>query len=186
MNETIKTIASRYSCRAFTDKSLSKDQLKAIAKAGAHSPSAMNRQGWKIVVVTNKELLQELEKEAMHQLEIMEDKTMYDRIMSRGGTVFYNAPCMVFIPIDQEDIQGTSLDCGIVAQNIALTASSLDLGNVICGMARLALMGDKNEYFKQKLGFPDGYDFGISILIGYAGDKNEPHEIDESKFSFID
>ena len=46
MNETIKTIAQRYSCRAYDGKLPEKSKLEAIALAAVQSPSGMNRQPW--------------------------------------------------------------------------------------------------------------------------------------------
>lgn len=185
MNATLKTIIERYSCRSYTDEPVAKEYLEQIAQAAVASPSAVNRQPWKIVFVTDKELLQEMEQEAVKALKNMGDSTTYDRIMSRGGTVFYNATCMAFILSNPSESDYASMDCGIVAQNIALAATSLDLGNVICGMARLIFMGEKREYFSEKLGMTDGYEFGTSVLIGHTEQKGQPHEVDQKKISFI-
>ena len=54
MNDTLKTITKRYSCRSFTDKMPSNDDLAAITNAGLFAPSGMNRQNWQIIVVKNK------------------------------------------------------------------------------------------------------------------------------------
>lgn len=38
-----------------------------------------------------------------------------------------------------------SLDCGIVAENIALAATPLGLGNVICGMADIIFKAENGK-----------------------------------------
>ena len=75
-----------------------------------------------------------------------EDKSTYQRFMDRGGTLFYNAPCM-FLILKKE---GTDLDTGIVCQNISLAATSLGLDNVICGMARIPFNGQRVMSLKKK------------------------------------
>ncbi|HOO26028.1 MAG TPA: nitroreductase family protein [Clostridiales bacterium] len=45
MNETLKSIAERYSCRDFADTPLTDEQIKALADAALSAPSAVNRQG---------------------------------------------------------------------------------------------------------------------------------------------
>jgi hypothetical protein len=48
-----------------------------------------------------------------------------------------------------------------------------------------ALAGDKNEYFKNKLEFPAGYECGMAVLLGYAKSVGMPHEPIQSKISYI-
>ena len=186
MNETLKVISNRYSCRAFKDVMPSDDKLKAIADVAIASPSAINQQRWQIIVVKNKALISELETEALRAMSEMEDKTMYERIMSRGGKIFYNAPSIVFVPIEVKDHVSAALDCGIVAQTIALAASSVGLASCIVGLAKLAFSKEKADYFKQKLSFPEGYEFGISVLIGESAKETAPHEPNPDKITFIE
>ena len=111
----------------------------------------------------------------------LEHKSTYERLLSRGGKVFYNAP-WAFIVAKKE---GTDLDCGIVSENIALAASSLGLGNVICGLMRVAFDVEKGAEYKAKL-IPEGYEFGVAVLVGYAVNKEgTPHEPDVSKIMYI-
>lgn len=188
MMDTITAIHTRYSCRAFSERVPSLEDLQTIAKAGAAAPSAMNRQPWRIIVVQNKALVDEMETEAMKILKSQEDKSAYNRVLSRGGKVFYDAPCMIVIPVAKaEKPRYESLDCGIVTQNIALAAASLGVNSVICGMAGIPLSGDKREEFISRLGFPEGYEFSIAVLLGYAKNPDgKPHEPDLSKISFVD
>jgi nitroreductase len=79
-----------------------------------------------------------------------------------------------------------SMDCGILSQNVALAAHSLGLGSVICGMAGISLSGSHANEFKSRMGFPEGYVFGIAILVGTANTTKEPHELDRSKATFIE
>lgn len=181
MNETLQTIKNRYSCRSFTGEAISQEQVKAIAQAAVQSPSAMNLQPWKIVVIQDKALIEEMDDATMKLLSMEEDKSTYERFMNRGGKLFYNAPC-IFVIVKKE---GSDLDCGIVTENIALAATSLGLGNVICGMAAMAFATEKGELFHKRI-IPEGYEFGMSVLVGQAaGQKGTPHEADLSKIIYI-
>ncbi|GHU37301.1 nitroreductase [Clostridia bacterium] len=182
MNETLNVIAKRYSCRDFTDILPSKENLQAIANAAIASPSANNSQRWKVIVVTNKTLIGELEAEGMKAISELPDKGIYNSLQSRGGTLFYHATCIIFIAI----VPGSDLDCGIVSENIAIAAESLGLGSCICGLARFALSESKSAYFKEKLGFPEGCEFGMSVLIGNAKTPRAPHIPDTSKIGFVE
>lgn len=181
MNQTLQTIKNRYSCRSYTGEAIPQEMLEAIALAGVQSPSAMNQQPWKIIVIKDKAMLDEMDASVMEMLSKQEDKGLYDRMMSRGGRLFYNASCMYVIAKKA----GSDLDCGIVTENIALAASSLGLGNVICGLARLVFETEKGEEYKNKI-IPEGYEFGMSVLVGHATEeKGTPHEPDVTKIRYI-
>lgn len=180
-NDVLKAIAERYSCRAFTDRMPSDEQLSAIADAAVMAPSGVNAQPWKVVVVKDRQLMQEFEQAGMASVAAMDNKAMYERIMSRGEKIYYNAPCMFMIPIKD----GGEMDCGILCENIALAAQSLGLGSLICGMAAIPLNGEKGEDFKARMGFEDGYKFGIAVLVGYPEGTGTPHEPDRSKISYV-
>ena len=182
MNETLKTIETRYSCRSFKEQSIEKEKVEAIALAGVQAPSGMNQQPWKIAVLNNKTLIDKMDQALMNKLAAQEDHTLYDRMMSRGGKVFYNAPLMYVIA----KLPGKDLDCGIVCENMALAASSLGLGNVICGLASLIINDEIGKQYKDKL-IPQGYEFGVALLVGYAVDsEGTPHEPDLSKIIYVE
>ena len=185
---TIEAIRTRYSCRAFSDKMPSDRDLQIIAEAAAASPSGMNRQFWRILVVKNKTLIRDLEDEGLKNLAALPDKTMYERIISRGGRLFYNAPCIIVIPIAKAEPAGAELfDCGIVSENIAIAATSLGLDSLICGFAVFSFAGTKNNEFKNRLGFPDGYEIGLAVLLGYAANPGgKPHVPDLSKIVVLE
>lgn len=182
MNETLRVIAERYSCRDYKNEMPSDELLQAIAKAAVQAPSGMNRQAWRVIVVKDKTLMQDMESEAMSYLANMEDKTSYNRIMERGGRLFYGAPCMIVVPIDPAAL----IDCGILCQNIVLAAASLGIANVMCGFTGLAFAGGvRAAEFSRRLGFPEGYAFGCSVLLGYANTIKPPHVPDEGKITFV-
>ena len=180
---TIEAIQTRYSCRAFANQMPTNEQLDTIAKAAIASPSGMNRQAWRVVVVKNKELIAEMEAEGMQNMAALPDKSIYKRIMDRGGKLFYNAPCMIVVPIEN----GTQFDCGIVSENIALAATAIGLDSLICGLANFSFAGEKAAAFKAQLNFPEGYELGIAVLLGYAKNAGgKPHEPDTSKITWVE
>jgi len=181
MNETLKTIMERYSCRDFTDAPLTDAQIMSLAEAAVAAPSGMNRQPWQVIVVTDKALINELDAEGMGILAAAEDKSGYERMMSRGGKLFYNAPCIIIAASKGAN----AMDCGILIENVALAAHSLGLGNVICGMAGVPLSGPHGDELKKRLQFPAGYEYSIAILVGTPKNSKEPHERDMGKVTFI-
>lgn len=187
MNDTLSTIATRYSCRDYSHRTVTDAVLNTIAQAAIQAPSGMNRQNWHIIVVKNQELLAQMEGEGLHILSTLEDKSLYERIMSRGGKLFYNAPCMILIAVKQAYPPGAeTMDCGIVAQNVVLAATSLGVDNVHCGFTGLAFAGSRAAEFKEKLKFPECYECGIGVLLGYANQPVPPHTPDQGKITIIE
>lgn len=182
MNDVLKTIAKRYSCRAFNGVMPDDETLQAIAKAAVAAPSGTNRQPWRVIISKDTALIKEIDDEGMSILKANPDQSAYERMMGRGGKMLYNAPCMMVVVIEPDD--RAVMDCGIVAENISLAATSLGVDNVICGMIGMPLSGPKGDDFKKRLCFPDGFVFGISILLGYAEKTAAPHEPDLGKIIF--
>lgn len=186
MNETLQIIRDRYSCRSFKEELPSSEQLQAIAQAAIESPSGMNRQGWQIIVVKNKALISEMDLEGRNNLKKMNEE-MFNHVMRRTGTLFYNAPCMFLAAIKTAYPAGAELiDLGIAAQNIVIAASSLGLASLHCGFAGLAFAGERAEEFKSRLKFFSGYEYGTSVLIGHAKEKTSPHTPDSNKITIIE
>ena len=185
---TIEAISARYSCRGFSEKMPSDDDLRIIAGAAAAAPSAMNRQPWQVIVIKNKELVSELEAEGMKNISELPDRNIYKRIVARGGSLFYGAPCMVVLPVKKAEPPGWEmLDCGILTQNIAIAAASLAIDSLICGLAAFSFSGERYEEFKRRLDFADGYEFGIAVLLGYAAEPGgKPHELNMNKINVIE
>jgi len=182
VNEVLKTIKERYSCRDFSPAPLTKEQIGVLVEAALAAPSGLNRQPWHIIVITDKALLEEYDAEAMEILK-QQGQEAYERMMSRGGKMFYNAPCMIFIAKDSTDY--SKVDSAIVSQNVALAAQSMGLGNVICGMARIPLTGPNADAWAKRLQIPDDYEFGMSVCVGMAQSGKAPHELDYNKVTYV-
>ena len=163
MNEILRTIAARYSCRAYDSRPVEQEKLEAIAKAAMQSPSGMNRQPWQVIIITDKGLLDEMDAAGMATLK----DSALERFTKWGGKLFFNAPCMYMI-LKQP---GRDIDVGIMAQNISLAATSLGLGSVICGMAAIPFNGEKGAEFRGRIGVPEGWELGTTVLVGYEAEN---------------
>ncbi|MCL1787377.1 MAG: nitroreductase family protein [Defluviitaleaceae bacterium] len=182
MNEVINAIYNRYSCRNFSPNPIDAQQVETLAKAALAAPSAMNLQPWHIIAITNKPLIEEMDAYILDGIKAS-NAEWYSRMMERGGKIFYDAPCLIVIA--KSDTDAATLDSGIVSQNIALAAHAMGLGSVICGMARMALDGEKGEAFKKRIQMPEGYSFGMSVCVGAALSGKAPHELDMQKVTYI-
>lgn len=187
MNETLEVIASRYTCRDFSDRVPDDTDMRAIVQAGIAAPSGMNRQSWHFAVVKNAELINEMEAAGMAQVKALPESGIYERIQGRGGKILYNAPCMIVIAIDETNSSGFErVDLGIAAENIVLAATSLGLASCHHGLSAYVFQGEKGAEFAKRLQFPAGYQFGLAVLLGYEKQPGVAHEPDQNKVSWID
>ena len=183
MNEVLKVITERNSCRDFTGEPLTDEQVGILVDAALAAPSAMNRQPWRLVVIRDKALIDELDVTGVGVMAADADKTAYERTMSRGGKLFYNAPCLIYILHDGSKY--AVLDSGILCQTVALAAQSIGLTTCIVGMAAMPISGPSGAEVRKRLNFPDGYEFAIGILAGAENIGKEPHELDREKVTYI-
>ena len=180
-SETLDVIARRYSCRAFSDKPVPEDVLDAILTAGLHAPSAINAQPWRLIAITDKALIDELDANGVSLLEA-NDTPSYNKTMGRGGRMLYNTPVIVLIVRPVPESAYPDLDCGILASHLVLAAASLGVDSCIAGMPRVLFSGPQGDALTKRLGIPDGFRFALSVMLGYAaGDPKPGHEIDPSK-----
>ena len=69
MNETLKVLETRRSCRNFDkERMVSEEDIQAVVKAGTYAATGMGRQSPIIIAVTNKELRDRLYCRKMQRL----------------------------------------------------------------------------------------------------------------------
>lgn len=186
MNEVLKAIFDRRSNRAYSDVQLTEDELKTLIDVALASPTARNTQYWHFSVVQNQALLEEINDELARLMEANRPQGQRGRFNESGFQVFYHAPTVFFIstPIDS-DSAFTEIDAGIASENLAIAAQGMGLGSVILGLPRIALLGEKEAYFNEKLGVPEGYRFSIAVAVGHPTLGKEAHPIGENKVTVI-
>jgi len=184
MKDVLNIIGTRYSCRKYTDVPVTQEQIDALVKAALYAPTAFDAQPFKLLVVTNKELIKQLNDEAMVIIEAT-NKPYYEKIMERGGQPYYNANAMFIILKEDGNPQAAGglddINTGIMAQTIALAAYGLDLGSVIAQSVGIPFGGDAGADLKAKVNWPEGYSYGVGVLVGNPDMTKEPHELSFDK-----
>ncbi len=121
-NEAIKNIMARTSVRKYTDQPVSKADIETMLRAGMAAPTAVNKQPWHFVVVTNREQLNAL------------------ATANRGTGMAAKAPLAIIVCGDmQKTLSGVGQgfwvqDCSAATENILLAANALGLGAVWTGL----------------------------------------------------
>lgn len=97
-------------------------------------------------------------------------------------SLYHGASTVIFIFKDVRGVSNPDLDCGIVGQNMVLTAHAMGLGTCWVGFAKLAFESGKkwNEFFDIR--FP--YKFASSLAVGWP--KGEPDGYIERPVPIVD
>ncbi len=162
-NPVIQAIMDRRSIRSYKPEQITEEELQTILRCAILAPSARNQQPWHFAVVQNGELLSEFEQAFRNEAQKSDDPGFRDILNDPNYDVRYGAPTLIVVCGQKTD----ALDIGLTTENIVLSAHSLGIGSVILGLPRLVFDGEQGDYFKEKMGVPQGSEPIISIALGY-------------------
>ena len=123
-NEVIETIMARRSIRKYKAEPVDRQTMQQILECGINAPNGMNKQSWEVRVVDNPEVMAEI-KGYMTSANPDMDPAMVEGC-------FRDAPTMIFVANDPS-YDCSPVDCGLLSQNIMLSAWSLGVGSVCLG-----------------------------------------------------
>ena len=162
-------ISERRSIRKYSEQAVSRETLDRIIENGLKAPSGMNRQSYELRIVDDPELLEAISRS----------------VSPTKKSIFLGATSVIFIA------NGTSydlsqVDCGLLAENIMLSAQSLGLGTCCMGAPIRQMNGSKScaEYI-EKLGFSKGYNLLIAIAIGYPNESPAARPRKDNKVKYV-
>ena len=183
-NSTLDVIRGRRSIRAYTQETLTNDQVEALVEAALWSPSAVNSQPWHLITITDRDLILELEADLVAEMKRTGNDALRARLASRNDKALYDTPC--FFAITTRDSRNyESIDAGIMAQSICLAAESMGLGSVMIGSMRTLFEAERGGYWRERLGFPEGFDYTVGVCVGHPNMQGNAREIDRNKVSYI-
>lgn len=158
MNETLKVLESRRSCRKFKPDMVKKEELDAIIKAGTYAATGMGKQSPIIIAVTNKELRDALSEE--------------NRKIggwSEGFDPFYGAP-VVLIVLADKNVVTYMYDGSLVMGNLMNAAESLGVGSIWIHRAKEEFESEFGKDILKKLGIEGNYEGIGHCALGYAAE----------------
>ena len=174
-NPVIENIMARRSIRKYKAEPVSRATMDTILMCGINAPNGMNRQSWEVRVVDKPEVMAEI-KEYMKAANPDIKPEMIEGC-------FRGAPTMVFVANDPA-YDFSAIDCGLLSENIMLSAWSLGVGSVCLGSPVRFLMNSPEAM--DRLGFREGYTPIICIGLGYPDESPEAKPRDAGKVKFID
>lgn len=174
-----KVIMARRSIRKYTDQSISQDTLNQIIKCAIHAPSGMNKQSYEVKIINNPTLLKEISDAVVKDNPKMGERDGFQ-------TIFYGAPCVAFIANDTT-YDCSQIDCGLLGQNMVLSAYSLGIGSCIMAMpVRFMKESPSCAPYMEKLGFSENYNFLYCIALGFPDEAPDAKPRKEDKVQYVD
>ena len=175
MNPVIENIMARRSIRQYKPEPVKRETMDVILNCGINAPNGMNRQSWEVRVVDQPEKVAQL-KAAMVKAHPQMKPEMVEGC-------FRNAPTLVFVGTDGS-YDFAMIDCGLLSENIMLSAWSLGVGSVCLGSPIRFIMESPEAL--EMLQFSEGYKPVICIGLGYADEYPETKPRDISKVKYVE
>ena len=178
-NAVIETIMTRRSVRKYQPQAVNRDTMQIIVECGINAPNAINRQAWEIRVVDNPEVIKKLT-----------DLYVKDNPKEAENpsfiNMFRNAPTVAFIANDTT-FAYSPVDCGLMAENMILSAWSMGIGSCcLGGPARFMKSNPEANKYLQEMGFSENYDLLLCIGFGYPAETPKAKPRVKDKIKFID
>ena len=162
MNETLKVLETRRSCRNFKPDMISEEELQEIVKAGTYAPTGMGKQSPLIIAVTNKELRDQIAEE---NRKIGGWKEGFDP--------FYGAPVLLIV-LANKACPTYVYDGSLVLGNLMNAAESLGVASIWIHRAKEEFESEFGKKILADLGIEGDYEGIGHCALGYA--EEEPKE----------
>ena len=158
-NPALNVIMTRTSIRKYTSEPVSKADIEALLRAGMAAPTAVNKQPWHFVAVTDNAKLKEL-------------------AGNRGGMLEQCALAIVVCGNMDKALPGKGQaywvqDCSAATENILLAAHALGLGAVWTGVYP---MDDRVAAVSKAVGLPETIVPLCVIVIGHPDESPMPKD----------
>ena len=146
----IDIVLNRRSIRRYESKEIPKSVFDRILEAGRQAPSAMNRQPWHFIVLTDYEIKKEL------------SKGLFNRHVKDSPVTIVGCASTGLI-----DRRWSIVDTSIALQNMVIAAWAMGVGS--------CWIGDfKEDKVKQLLNIPAKWKVVALVSFGYPAEK--PHQ----------
>jgi nitroreductase len=146
----VDVVLSRRSIRRYEQKEIPKDVLDSILEAGRQAPSAMNRQPWHFIVLTEYEIKKEL------------SKGFFNRHIKDSAITIVGCANTGFL-----DGRWSTISTSIALQNMVIAAWAMGVGS--------CWIGDfKEDKVKQLLNIPGKWKVIALVSFGYPAEKPKP------------
>lgn len=154
MNDTIKTLIERRSCKKFKSEQIKKEELDLILQAGMNAPTGKGMQSPIILVLQDKEKIEKL-------------REINKKILGRDVDPFYNAPTVLVVMADKNMFTYVE-DGSLVLGNMMNAAFSLGVGSCWIHRAKEEFESPEGKALLKEWNISENY-LGVGhCILGYA------------------
>ena len=178
-NAVIETIMTRRSVRKYQPQAVNRDTMQVIVECGINAPNAINRQAWEIRIVDNPEVIKKLT-----DLYVKDNPKEAEN--PNFQNMFRNAPTVAFIANDTT-FAYSPVDCGLMAENMILSAWSMGIGSCcLGGPARFMTSNAEAAAYLKEMGFSENYELLLCIGFGYPAETPKAKPRNAAKVKFME
>ncbi|MBP3736678.1 MAG: nitroreductase [Lachnospiraceae bacterium] len=153
MAETLTTLKTRRSCRAYKPELIEEEKLNAIIEAGTFAASGMGKQSPIIIAVTDKALRDKL-------------SAMNAAILGKDIDPFYGAPELLIV-LGDKTIPTHVYDGSLVMGNLMNAAADLGIGSCWIHRAKEEFESEEGKAILKELGIEGEYEGIGHLVLGY-------------------
>ncbi|MBR5633167.1 MAG: nitroreductase [Clostridia bacterium] len=160
MNETVKTMLERKSCRSYKAEQITDAELQCVIDAGLAAPSGRNLQPTLIVAVQDKDTIAKLSR-------------INASVMGVDKDPFYGAPTVAVV-LAKKSSRTSLEDASLVLGNMLLAAYSIGLGGCWIHRARETFESEEGRELLREWGIEEEV-YGVgNCILGYPDGEFHP------------
>ena len=160
MNEVLKSLLERRSCRSYKPDPIPTEILDQILEAGTYAPTGMGRQSPIMIAVTDRETRDRLSR-------------MNAAVMGTDNDPFYGAPVVIVVLADRS-IRTAVYDGSLVMGNLMNAAHALGIGSCWIHRAKEEFDSEEGKAILAGLGIQGDYEGIGHCILGYEKDPCRP------------
>ena len=154
MAETLTTLKTRRSCRAYKPEHVEDEKLKVIVEAGTYAATGMGKQSPIILVIKDQEVYNTLKK-------------LNAAAIGMDIDPFYGAPDLLVV-LANKDIPTYIYDGSLVMGNLMNAAADLGVASCWIHRAKEEFESEEGKAILKKLGIEGNYEGIANLILGYA------------------
>ena len=154
MADTLTTLKTRRSCRAYKPDHVEEEKLNAIIEAGTYAATGMGKQSPIILVIKDQAIRDQLTK-------------LNAAAMGMDIDPFYGAPDLVVV-LANKDMPTYVYDGSLVMGNMMNAAADLGVASCWIHRAKEEFESEAGKAILKKLGIEGDYEGIGNLILGYA------------------
>ncbi len=158
MNDTLKTLIDRRSCRSYKPDPVPAEILDQILEAGSYAATGMGRQSPIMIAVTDKKTRDQLSR-------------MNAEVMGAANDPFYGAP-VVIVVLANRAVPTYLYDGSLVMGNLMNAAHSLGVASCWIHRAKEEFDSEAGKAILKELGIEGDYEGIGHCILGYAAQES--------------